>query len=303
MFRTIGVPDALTVLALRQSDTFSFAQASFLGVTREASRRLERDGHWHRVAPGIWSTRLEPVWLGHAWAGILQSHDGVLGGCAAGHLYKLCEEPSKIDVWTQAQLRRSDSRWRFRRGQRRGFNEPPRVRIEEAALEMCEQESESGVLAVLAKAVGTRRTTAQRLRRAAVTIPNLHNQRLILEVLAEIADGVESPLEHRYLVDVERAHGLPDACRQSSVSQGTRSDVSYPEFLLLIELDGQLWHEGLAAWADMERDNRHELASLTTLRFGWDAVLKSPCRVAAQVATALTQNGWTGRLRHCANCG
>lgn len=302
MFPTILVPDALSVLAQRQSHVFSSAQAASVGVTREASRRLERDGHWHKVTPGIWSTRLDPPWLGHAWSGILQSRDGVLGGCAAGHLYGLCDEPLTIDVWTESQLRRSGTRWRFRRGDRRGFNEPPRVRIEEAALEMCETLSAPGIVAVLAKAVGTRRTTSRRLHDAAASSTNLRNQGLILEVLADIADGVESPLEYRYLIHVERAHGLPQPSRQLSITKGTRSDVAYPEFLLLVELDGQLWHEGLAAWSDMDRDNRNSLAAFTTLRFGWDAVLRDPCDVAQEVSTALTQRGWTGRLRRCADC-
>ncbi len=302
MFSTIGVPDALTALALGQSDVFTFTQAESLGVTREASRRLERGGHWHKIAPGVWATRVNPSWLGLAWAGILQTRDGVLGGHAAGHLYKLCEEPPVIDVWTPGQLRRSGTRWRFRRGQRRGFNEPPRVRIEEAALEMCETETESGVVDVLAKAVGTRRTTARRLRAAALRISNLRNQPLVLDILADVAVGVESPLEHRYLVDVERAHRLPAATRQVSVGEGIRCDVGYLEFHLLVELDGRLWHEGLAAWADMERDNRHELLSFTTLRFGWHAVTDDPCAVASQVAEALQKGGWQFSPGRCPRC-
>ena len=302
VFARIEIPQPLLALAGRQGGVFSTAQAEAFGVTREASRRMHRGGHWHRVAPGVSSTLENPPWMGYAWAGLLQCDHGVLGGTAAGHLYALCEPPSVINVWTGDQLRRRQQRWRFRHGQRRGVLDPARVRIEDAALEMCGEESESGIVAVLTSAVGTRRTTPDRLRSAALGIPNLRNRRLVLEILADVADGIESPLEHRYLIDVERAHALPVGTRQVTISSGTRSDVGYLEFQVLVELDGRVWHEGLAASADMQRDNQHRLSSFSTLRYGWDAVTRHPCTVATQVAEALSQRGWPGMLRRCPRC-
>lgn len=302
MIPRIDIPPSLITLAGGQGGVFSVAQAERLGLTRAASRRMHRDGHWHRIAPAIWSTAASPSWMGLAWAGVLQCDQGVLGGAAAGHLYGLCPPPSLISVWCAVQLRRSQQQWRFRRGQRCGFLDPPRVRIEDAALEMCEEVSDPEIVSVLARALGTRRTTQERLGSAALRMSNLTNRRLILDVLGDVGDGVESPLEHRYLIDVERVHGLPTASRQVVVSSGTRTDVGYLEFRLLVELDGQLWHEGLAAWSDMDRDNQHQLASFTTLRFGWDAVTRSPCTVASQVARALAQRGWNGELRPCPGC-
>lgn len=75
--------------------------------------------------------------------------------------------------------------------------------------------------------------------------------------------------------------------------------IPYLPYRPLVELDGKIWHEGLAASLDMERDNRHVLASFTTLRFGWLAVVDNPCRVASHVATALHQGGWTGNPVRC----
>ena len=302
MFTRIDVPPALVALAAQQSGVFSTAQAESFGITKEASRRLHRNGHWHRVASGVSSAIQDPPWMGYAWAGILQCEQGALGGAAAGHLYGICEAPSTISVWTGDQLLRSRGRWRFRHGTRRGFSDPPRVRVEDAALEMCEDQSDSGIVTVLASAVGTRRTTTQRLRSVALGMQNLRNRRLILEVLTDVAIGVESPLERHYLIDVERKHGLPVASRQVSISNGTRTDVGYLEFAVLVELDGRVWHEGLAASADMARDNQHRLASFTTLRFGWPAVVGNPCDVARQVAEALVLHSWSGKLRRCNSC-
>jgi len=39
----------------------------------------------------------------------------------------------------------------------------------------------------------------------------IRHRSLVLDLLAETASGVHSPLEQRYLHDVERAHGLPAA--------------------------------------------------------------------------------------------
>ena len=301
MFTRIEVSPLLVALAARQFGVFSTAQAKSFGITKEASRRLHRHGHWYAIAPGISSTIQQPSWMGYAWAGILQCQDGALGGAAAGHLYGLCDAPSTITVWTSRQLRPRE-RWRFRHGERRGLFDPPRVRIEDAALEMCEDESDSGIVAVLSSAVGTRRTTAQRLRAVTLDMPNLRNRRLILEVLTDVAIGIESPLERRYLIDVERKHGLPVASRQVSISSGSRTDVGYLEFSVLVELDGRVWHEGLAASADMHRDNHHVLAAFTTLRFGWTAVVGDPCDVARQVVEALRLHHWAGELRRCSRC-
>ena len=272
-------------------------------MTRTAMRRLHRDGYWHMVVPGIRSTLVEPPWLGLAWAGILQSVDGVIGGRAAGHLYGICPEPTVIDVWSSIRRRGGDTRWRFRRGVRQPHGSPPKTRIETTALDICQDETAPGIVSVLAKAVGSRRTTAARLRAAVLDTATLRNRGLVLDMLADIASGVESPLELHYLKYVERAHNLPPATRQISISQGTRSDVGYPQFGLLVELDGQVWHEGLAAWTDMARDNCHGLLSFITLRFGWHAVVSDPCAVALQVADALQQGGWSSSAGRCPRCG
>jgi hypothetical protein len=63
--------------------------------------------------------------------------------------------------------------------------------------------------------------------------------------LSDVADGVHSGLEHRYLRDVERPHGLPTAIRQARVVRGRRSayrDVLYEEYLVAVEVDGAIAH-------------------------------------------------------------
>jgi len=62
----------------------------------------------------------------------------------------------------------------------------------------------------------------------------------------------------------------------------------------LYELDGRIGHEGEAKWRDAERDNRHAVLGLTTLRFGWHDVVLRPCQVARMIGQVLAGRGWPG---------
>ena len=106
----------------------------------------------------------------------------------------------------------------------------------------------------------------------------------------------------RYLRDVERAHRLPQARRQARLGP-YRGDALYEAYGVLVELDGQQYHRGLAATNDLDRDNRQSLHGVLTLRFGWRQVVGDPCRVARMVGAALDSRGWpdtTSPCRHCA---
>ena len=120
-------------------------------------------------------------------------------------------------------------------------------------------------------------------------------------LLTDVADGVESPLELRYLREVERPHGLPRGKRQHR-ARGTARDVYYSEFATVVELDGRIGHEGAGVLRDMRRDNRSALFGEATLRYGWADVTERPCLVAAEVAAVLSRRGWTDVPRLCSRC-
>ncbi|MDQ2624946.1 MAG: hypothetical protein M3Y20_07285, partial [Actinomycetota bacterium] len=131
----------------------------------------------------------------------------------------------------------------------------------------------------------------------------IRQRRLVTDLLAEADAGIESPLEHRYHHDVERAHGLPRSQLQvRTLLDGawTRADRRYTEFALRVELDGELAHPGGRTDRDVWRDNAAaaELGDLT-LRYRWIHVVSMSCETAAQVALALQRNGWTGSPRPC----
>ena len=126
---------------------------------------------------------------------------------------------------------------------------------------------------------------------------------LLTDLVAAVAEGVESTLEHRYRRDVERRHGLPSADLQVRDRVGgarIRADGIYQGFGLRVELDGRLGHPDGRTAADTWRDNavlldRDEI----TLRYRWVHVAATPCATAAQVAQALRRGGWSGHPRRC----
>ena len=289
------LPDELLALAHAQGGVVTAAQAFRAGVSEQVIRGMARDGRWHRLANGIYS--LEPDgWLPRVWAGVLVGGTtATLGGLAAAHLHGMADEPDIIDVWTSdgTQPRRKGP-WRFRRGVRKRLGAPPRASVEETTLDLCAGATPDEQSAWLAKALTNRRTTPQRLGRALDQAPRLKGRAGIRELLEVVAGGTESPLEVRYLRDVERAHGLPEGQRQKSMSHGTRSDVLYEAYAVIVELDGRLGHRGPGERRDAWRDAQHLAQGLVTLRFGWADVAHQPCEVASAVAEVLRSRGWLG---------
>ena len=131
----------------------------------------------------------------------------------------------------------------------------------------------------------------------------LRHRALLTDLLGETGQGIESPLEHRYVRDVERSHGLPRAraqVREMSGGRWIRADRVYVGLGVRIELDGQLAHPFGRTDDDTWRDNAVVIEhSDITLRYRWRHVVRDPCTTARQVATALTAGGWTGAPARC----
>ena len=75
--------------------------------------------------------------------------------------------------------------------------------------------NEDGAVGVLADVCQTHRTTTPTgCSSVCTTPPRIAHRALLLTVLDDIASGAYSALERRFLVKVERAHGLPTGTRQ-----------------------------------------------------------------------------------------
>ena len=271
------------------------------GLTDRVITRLIRT-EWLQVASGVYSLRPEPDWLGWSWAGVLIAGPGsCLGLAAAAHLHRLMPAPDRFAIWVPDRQVRSREPWVFSRGRRDAVGRPPRTTLVHTVLDLAAVQRTDAIVSLLAAAVG-RGTPAATIRVALEQLPRHPRRRLLTELLADVGDGVRSPLERHYLYLVERAHGLPSARRQASPVGTYATDVWYAEFDTVVELDGRTWHEGPAQFRDQARDNRHTEAGLATLRFGWSDTLDRSCHMARRIASVLARNGWQGTPHDCPRC-
>lgn len=284
-------------------------QAACFGVGDDALCRLVDQGHWRRSTRGLYDAApLTDSFQKRVWAALLLGGpEAAIGGDAALRLHGLDEDVQVIDVWVPPDAQpqpltgirvRRDFLGRISR--RRGHI--ARIAVEEALIDVGQLLPTSRLVALLADAFRQRLTTPPAV--AAV----LHSRRRVrgrarFEALLDDFQGVESGLEYAYRREVERAHGLPTARRQVSLSRGTRSDAFYEEYGVVVELDGLLSHaSAIGAFRDLRRDNAHAELNLITLRYGSADVRGRPCDVATQVAAVLQSRGWTGHQTACPRC-
>lgn len=181
---------------------------------------------------------------------------------------------------------------------------PPVSRVEETVLDLADQATSfSAVLTWVTRACQRRQTQPDRLADALARRHRVRWRRELNELLADVAEGAETPLEIKYLRTVERAHRLPKGERQRHRHAGRQSqwvDVHYREYRLIVELDGRIGHEEDGRVRDHRRDNHSTIQeSCDTLRYGWADVADRPCELAGEVARVLRRNGWPGDRPIC----
>lgn len=294
----------LRALAAAQSGVLSRRQLLGHGVSRRVIARFLADGIVGTLTPGIYLVGQGSGWLGRAWAGILLGGErSVLGLESAGYLHGVIKtEPAEITVFTPADHANRIG-WRFIRASRIGNGEPTRAGLEATVLDLCAGRDDDDMAALLADVISNRRSTAKRLLAELAVRRRQPSRRLLRDILGDVQAGAHSALERRFLVNVERAHGLPEAVRQARAGHRHRADAWYREYRLLAELDSKLHHTGGAAFRDMARDNDHALVGLLTLRLGWaDVSGVAACRTARTVGQILMSRGWEGPVQPCDHC-
>lgn len=307
-----GIPEGLRRLAELQAGVVTREQVIGHGLSRHVLQRLVDTRTWHPVARGLFATGTEsPSWEGLAWGGLLVGGDRArLGPRASGHLHALLPAaPSPIDVLVPAgRVVRVNGPWQFHRetpGVRstRTIGAPARLTVEDTVLDLCATSAEHEVVSLVTTAVNSRRTTATKLLGQIRTRSRQPRRRVLLDLLEDVAQGAESPIELRYLNDVERPHGLPKGNRQKSrLGLPYCTDVDYEGCQLVVELDGRAGHDGVRRFRDMRRDNRFAFHDWLTLRYGWFDLTYRQCGVAFEVARVLQRRGWTGVATRCPRC-
>ena len=298
----------LRARAAGQAGLVTRAQALDGGLTRKAVEWRLGSGRWAVVHPGVYQTLPgRQDWEASAVAALLHAGAGsALCDTSAGHLWGLVRAaPDPIRVVVPASRRvRGVPGVVVSRGRHAGERVDPvawphRTTVEHTVLDLCHHGGADRIVAMAAKAVGLGLTNTARLRATVGERPRQSDRSLLLEILAEVAEGCESPAERRYLRDAERAHGLPQGRSQSPFGRAGRRDREY-EWGVVVEVDGRLGH---ASWTDVQRDGRRDRSALVagrlTLRCYWPDLVPSPCDLAGEVAHVLRSRGWAGRPRSC----
>ncbi len=264
---------------------------------------------------GVYATHTGPLdWRAQVSAAVLYCGEGAVAShSTAARLHGLFDkDPDAIEVLIPVnrrvirpgQVRLAMCRELSSRTAYSGW--PTRTTVEDTVLDMAEHGDADNAIAWLSKACQRRRTTPARLAEVLDRRARHRWRELLVDALSDVAAGVESALEYRYVRGVERPHGLPEARRQQVVILGgrrRRTDNDYEPFGVVVELDGRLGHEGEGVFRDRSRDNSATVNGKASLRFGWADVDARPCEVAQDVAVLLRSRGWHGSLKRCgAHC-
>jgi very-short-patch-repair endonuclease len=271
-----------------------------------------RGGRWQQLQHGVYATFSgEPHRDALLWAALIRAGSrAVLSHNTAAELLTLIDAPSplihltipvtrKVRAVTGAIVHRSA---RVDQARHPALL-PPRTRIEETVLDLVQQASTFDGAFHWASAARQRRlTTADRLLAALGRRGKQRWRDELVRALGDVATGVHSVLERRYLTSVERPHRLPRSTRQARLSRGPRSsylDNLYQAYSVCVELEGLAAHPDDRRWQDSARDNAGAADGLITLRYNWAEVTQRPCQTAAQIARALSHRGWPGSPRRC----
>lgn len=183
---------------------------------------------------------------------------------------------------------------------------PWRTTLPATLLDVAAQGTAIDALSTVARAVQKEVVSVGELRAELARRQGHRHGRVLGPALADVEDGAQSGAEVLYVRDVERAHRLPRASRQTPSDAGRRRfhDNEYEEYGLLVEVDGRLGHE---QWRDRVKDGRRDRHLLSTARATtrvfWADVAMTPCDTAVDIGAVLRARGWLGRPQRCLRAG
>lgn len=306
----------LLVLLSVQAGIIDRGQALDAGFSWDQISYRLRSGAWQRVHPGVYATftgllsRDARLWAAVRCAGkgAMVSHE------TAAEEHGMIDKPASA-IHVTVPLSRRPARDRPLRGivihrsdqSRQQFVGPfnlPRTSVEDTVLDLVAAASSfDHAYTWISRAVSRKLVSVSVLRATLADRRRIRWRAWLIDALAEARDGVLSPLELRYVRDVERAHGLPPSRHQTRRQLNGKThfkDNWYPEYRVAVEVDGPAYHQNEQVQRDKDRDNANlAVDDVKTFRFGPVAVTQHACQTATMVAETLRRNGWTGVPHPC----
>jgi hypothetical protein len=306
-------PARLREILARQSNVVSRPQLLDVGADDAWIRTQLRAGRWQRVHVGVYAAVTGTLsFRSRAWAALLYGGpDAALSHWTAAYHHGFTTRMPRVIELSAPRDRNVAGQPGLRIHPRRSM--PPawgRLRSTSPAATAVDladaTELTRDAVGIFTDAVRAR-TNVWELRAEIRRRRRVRRRTLLLALVAEVHEGIESPIEFEYHHKVEKAHGLPAAAlqvRQVLDGMWLRADRIYRAMGVRVELDGRLAHPGGRTDQDVWRDNVAVIhAAEITLRYRWVHVLHEPCESARQVALALRSRGWKGRPVHCgASC-
>lgn len=304
------LPAEILQLIADQGHVIARSQVIAMGLDTETVRNRLRYGDWQRIETGVYATFTgAPKRKAEIWAALLRAGPGAtLSHWTAAERHGLLKKPSPA-IHVTVPANRHPARWAKIPGivihrsssierTRHPMMTPPCTRIEDTVLDLIEAAgSFDEAYDWICRAIGRRRTTAERIRVAMDARLKMRWRRDIELALGDAMEGALSLLELRYVRGVERPHGLPTAKRQARVRQETGNrylDNLYEGYQACVEVDGTAAHPEDEQWRDKDRDRWNAVhGKIETIRVGLPGLRdqQSQCETAADVAKWLSGRG------------
>lgn len=304
------LPREFILLLKDQDGVFTARQAVSAGLRARSVRDRVQAARWQVLYRGIYAAFTGPPSRTAAlWAAQLRAGpQAVLSHQTAAELWGLINGPSAVIHVTVPHDRTPEKRGpipgvivhrsRALPRARHPVLRPPRTRVEDTVLDLIDgSQTFDEAYAWICRAVGRRRTTAERLLAALASRSRIRRRPEVELALGYAQGGVLSALELRYVTGVERRHGLPSATRQAQVRQATGNrylDNLYAQYRACVEIDGAAAHPEDEQWQDKTRDRWNAVhQGIETIRIGVQDLIgeERQCRTAADVATWLSRRG------------
>jgi hypothetical protein len=295
-----------------QSNVFSRRQALNGGFSASAIDGRLRRGTWRVIFPGVYISASAGLTLrSQLWASVLYAARGaVLSHETAAWLHGFGSRPDQIHVTIPADRKvQPQHGLRIHRSARvfagaMRDERPPRTRPADTVLDLVNEcDSFDDVYGWACRAISNGATDEVALLAAIERRNRLRWRTEITQIISAVHAGDESPLENAYTTNVERRHRLPASERQVPFTgengKSGRRDRVYPDFKVIVELDGELNHRGNKVRKDKARDRTAATTGLQTVRLEWPDVHSQACASAADIAAILQRRGWTGKARPC----